>query len=308
MRRSVRLLRIAAAAALALAIALPAQPAAPAVRHVSRVLLVSVDGLRPDVLLRGQAPVMRGLMARGAYSMWARTTAVAVTLPSHVSMLTGLTPPHHGIVWNSDMPLAHPVYPSRPTLMKLAHLAGHTTAMASGKPKFHALAEPGTCDLCYVPADSTMPDAVVADTAVAWIRRAAPQVLFVHLPGVDTAGHARGWGTPEQSRALAEADRALGRVLEALRARGVLDSTLVLVTSDHGGAGRSHGPDDPRSRTIPWILAGPGVRADVDLDTDADVEIHTEDSFATLVAALGLDPGAPIDGHPVVAAYAAPAR
>lgn len=299
-----RAARLLAAGLLLLALAPPQRTAAagPPAR-ASRVLLISVDGLRPDVLLRAQAPVMRGLMTRGSYSMWAHTTAVAVTLPSHVSMLTGLTPPHHGIVWNSDVPLARPVYPSRPTLMKLAHEAGLTTAMATGKTKFQVLAEPGTCDLAYVPSDSTMPDDAVTDTTVAWIRRAAPQVLFVHLPGVDTAGHARGWGSAEQLAAVATADQAIGRVLAALARRGVLDSTLVLVTSDHGGAGRGHGPDDPRSRTIPWILCGPGVRAGVDLDTDSDTEIHTEDSFATLAAVLGLDPGGPLDGHPVTTAF-----
>jgi predicted AlkP superfamily pyrophosphatase or phosphodiesterase len=291
------LLAILVVACNAVVVAAPARP------RVTRVLLVSVDGLRPDILLRGDTPVMRALIARGAFTMWARTTAVATTLPSHTSMLTGMTPPHHGIVWNSDLPLTHPVYPSRPTLMELAHQVGLTTAMATGKSKFHALARPGTLDWVYVPADSTMPDAAVADTTVAWIRRGAPQVMFVHLPAVDTAGHAKGWGSREQLAAVAEADRCLGRILAALAASGKLDSTVVLVSSDHGGAGRGHGPDDPRSRHIPWIVAGPGIRAGIDLTGDAGLEVNTEDTFATLCMALGLDPGVGIDGHAVLQAF-----
>lgn len=301
-----RMLAVTLAGA-ALSIGGPICADVPRVPRVERVLLISVDGLRPDVLLRADAPQMRALMAHGSFTMWARTTAVAVTLPSHVSMLTGLTPPHHGISWNSDLPLAHPIYPSQPTLFELAHRAGFTTAMATGKAKFRALAKPGTLDRVDVPPDSTVSDEVVADTVVRWVRVDAPQVMFVHLPGVDTVGHAHGWGSPEQLVAVAAADRAIGRILSALARRGVLDSTLVLVSADHGGAGLGHGPDDPRSRHIPWILAGPGVRRDYDLTREADLVVRTEDTFATLCAALGLDPGPGIDGRVVTAAFASAA-
>jgi arylsulfatase A-like enzyme len=140
---------------------------------------------------------------------------------------------------------------------------------------------------------------MVTDTAVRWIAKHAPQVLFVHLAGVDVTGHAQGWASSAQLAAIATADRCIGRLLEALRRRRLLDSTVVLVTSDHGGAGRTHGPDDPRSREIPWIIAGPGIRGNLDLTTDADLDIRTEDTFATLCYLLGIDVPQPIDGRPV---------
>ena len=266
---------------------------------ISRALLVSIDGLRPDVLLRAKAPVLRRLIERGCFTMWARTTAVAVTLPSHASMLTGVTPARHRLEWNSVLPLAHPIYPAVPTLFELARKGGLTTAMVAGKSKFSALATPGTLNWSFVPVQSVIPDEAVADTATTWIRRYAPQVLFVHLPEVDTAGHAEGWGSAAQLRAVTAADGCIGRILEALRARRVLDSTLVLVTSDHGGAGRSHGADDTRSRTIPWIIVGPGIRPGVDLTSDANLEIRTEDTFATICFLLGIPVPDGIDGRAV---------
>src|SRR4051794_27495970 len=68
----------------------PMKPATRPVRQINRALIISVDGLRPDLLARAYAPNIRGLMNAGSFSLWARTTAVAVTLPSHVSMLTGV--------------------------------------------------------------------------------------------------------------------------------------------------------------------------------------------------------------------------
>src|SRR5262245_14863331 len=100
----IALLAMAALAALFSA-SVPAGPGDP-----RRAVIVSIDGLRPDVLLRARAPTLRGLMGRGSFSMWATTTPAAVTLPSHVSMLTGVTPRRHGVEWNSDLPLSQPIW------------------------------------------------------------------------------------------------------------------------------------------------------------------------------------------------------
>lgn len=307
-----RLVLIGLIAFPSIACALPeAGAAAPRARGV---LLISIDGLRPDLVLRADTPRMRGLMARGSFSLWALTTQVAITLPSHTSMLTGVPPDVHRVTWNGDPPAANS-WPARPTLFALAKQAGYRTAMVAGKSKFAALAVPGTLDHCFVPADMRG-DSTVTDTAVRWIREDAPQVLFVHLPLVDATGHNYGWGTPEQLTAIAKADRCIGRLLDALEQKNLLDSTVVLVTADHGGAGKSHGKGDDRSLHIPWIIAGPGIRAGYDLTQDAKLTIHTEDSFATLCSVLGIaipgaiagrvvNTGAPIAGPSAAEAHAA---
>ena len=74
----------------------------PAEASDRRVLIISVDGLRPDLALRANMPAVRSLIARGSFTFWAKTTAMAVTLPSHTSMLTGVHPGKHGILWRSE--------------------------------------------------------------------------------------------------------------------------------------------------------------------------------------------------------------
>ncbi len=112
--------------------------------QIKRVLIISIDGLRPDVLLRAQTPHIHDMMDHGSFTMWARTTAQSITLPSHVSMLTGVTPEAHGILWNSELPFSQPVYPNSPTLFELARRAGYTTAIAAGKNKFGIFDKPAT--------------------------------------------------------------------------------------------------------------------------------------------------------------------
>ena len=117
-----------------------------AIPGIDHVLIISVDGLRPDLLLRGDTPNMHHLYQTGAFTFWARTTAVSITLPSHVSMLTGVVPEVHAISWNADLPFKEPVYPAVPTLFELAKLAHLTTAMAAGKHKFVVFERPGALD------------------------------------------------------------------------------------------------------------------------------------------------------------------
>jgi hypothetical protein len=305
----------------------PAARPVPAIRHV---LIVSVDGLRPDLLVRASAPNLRALMNAGTFTLWARTTAQAVTLPSHMSMLTGVTPQRHQIQWNHDLPLSKPVYPKGYTLFDLARRYGYTTALVSGKGKFDIFDRPGALDWRWVapkpadepatrpaaeraepaiaeewPDDSTkarkekLEDATVAAEAVKIIREHRPDLTFVHLPHVDNVGHLLGWGTPEQIRAVGDADLALGQILEALEDAGLTDATLVVVTADHGGAGRTHGADDPRSRHIPWVAAGPGVRRNFDLTRYPDLTVNTEDTFATACFFLGMKAPPGIDGKAI---------
>jgi predicted AlkP superfamily pyrophosphatase or phosphodiesterase len=263
----------------------------------SRVLIVSIDGLRPDVALRANMPHLRSLMARGSFSFWANTTDVAVTLPSHTSMLTGVTPEKHGIHYNADKEDNKPEFPLVPTLFDLAKKQGRTTALCAGKSKFRAFDRPGALDWKFIKEAN---DATVASMAAAIIHEHHPDVLFVHFPENDRVGHAIGWGTPEQIKAVEGADEGLGQVLAALDAEHLTDSTLIILSADHGGNGRTHGGLDPRSRHIPWIAAGPGVKQNYDLTLNIKLVIYTYDTFATACYVLGIPLPSNLDGKPVL--------
>jgi predicted AlkP superfamily pyrophosphatase or phosphodiesterase len=271
---------------------------------IERVLIISIDGLRPDRLLLCNTPVMHRMIKEGAFTMWAQTTAVSITLPSHTSMLTGVTPRKHGIEWNEDLPLLHPIYPKVPTVFELARKWNYTTALISGKPKFHTLAKPGTVNYMWIPEDKDLEeDEPVAEAAERIILEHKPDLTFVHFPADDKKGHKYGWGSAEQTVAIERADVCVGRVLAALDKAGVREHTLIILTADHGGAGLTHGPEDPRSRNIPWIANGPGVKVGFDLTQSLELMVRTEDTCATACYVLGLGQFPQFDGKPVLFAF-----
>jgi hypothetical protein len=260
-----------------------------------RVLILSIDGLRPDAILPAPMPNLSGLMLSGAFSLGAQTVFPSVTLVAHSSMLSGLCPSKHGVDWNDYIPERG--YAQGTDLFDIAHAAGLRTYMYAGKAKLQQITEPASLDKFVYVNDR---DLVVAERLIAEF----PQdfgVLFVHFPLVDGMGHEYGWLSPEQLSVIRRADEALGLILAELDARNLRSETLIIVSSDHGGHGTSHGGSSPEDMTIPWVASGPGIQPKT-LTTVA----HTIDTAATAAFALGLPIPAEWDGVPVYEAFGLP--
>ena len=267
-------------------------PFAPAAR---RVVIVSIDGLRPDAVFPAAMSNLITLMQSGAFSLGAQTVFPSVTLVAHASMLSGLCPAKHGVDWNEYLPLLG--YAAGTDLFDLAHAAGLQTIMIVGKQKLLQITEPSSLDtfIQLNNSDPSFMESLIADF---------PQdfgVLFIHLLNTDLAGHQYGWLSPEQLNVIHQADEALGMLLAELDARNLRGETLIIVTSDHGGNGNGHGSDSREEMTIPWVAAGPGIRP-VTLTS----RVHTMDTAATAAFALGLAIPAEWDGVPVYEAFGRP--
>ena len=110
-------------------------PAAP-------VLMISVDGLKPEYVLDADAhglkiPFLRSMLRDGAHARGVNGVWPTVTYPSHTTLLTGLSPAEHGIYNNLEFDpkntFANAWYwyaqqIRAPTLWQAAHEAGLSTA------------------------------------------------------------------------------------------------------------------------------------------------------------------------------------
>jgi predicted AlkP superfamily pyrophosphatase or phosphodiesterase len=255
------------------------------------VVIISIDGLRPDALARADTPILDALQKIGAFSPAGQAVLPTVTLVNHASMLGGMSPEKHGIYWNVNNPDLGKV--NGPTLFSVAHDAGLSTAMVAGKPRLEHLVLPGSVD-DYIYAGFL--DTQVVDRALEVIQAGLPHILFVHLPDVDSAGHAAGWMSPAQLLVVSQTDGLIGELVAALEAGQYLDTTLLIITSDHGGKGIAHGGDSPEETTVPWLAVGPGVPVGLTLKSD----IVMYDTAATALYALHLPAPAEWDGRPVL--------
>ena len=263
--------------------------------QVRRVLILSIDGLRPDVISMAPMPNLQKLMQTSAYSLTAQTVYPSVTLISHASMLTGLCPAKHGVYWNDYIP--ENGIAEGTDLFDIAHAAGLETWMFVGKEKLKQITASTSLTGFVLGSDR---DSELTDQLI----EEFPEnfgVLFVHFATVDGMGHEYGWLSPEQLSVAFRADESLGRILAELDARNLRNETLVIITADHGGHDTTHGSTMPEDMTIPWFATGPGIKPGVLTTT-----VHTMDTAATAAFSLGLDIPAEWDGVPVYEAFGLP--
>ena len=267
---------------------------------VKHVIIISFDGgggLPETWKQRTNMPTFLAMAKEGAFTWSARTIFPPTTLPSHTSMLTGLGPEKIRWLSKSWDPSTEPLPVA--TIFGLAKLSGMKTAMFVGKSKLLYLNVPGTSDTTLMPLT---PDSGARTVAAAFSSLASeikPNLCFIHFADPDVAGHQSGWGSPEQSEALAACDHALKTVCDAITGAGVMDSTVIILTADHGGHGKSHGADIPEDMTIPWVASGRGVRKGLELTGP----VTTYDTAATALWLLGLPLPATLDGRPVTEAF-----
>lgn len=275
----------------------PTQTASPTITATPqyqgrRVIILSIDGLRPDAIELTPMQNLLTLMETSAYSLTAQTIYPSATLPSHSSMLTGLCPQKHGVYWNDYIPIngiAHGI-----DLFDLAHEAGLETVMFVGKEKLQQVTDAASIDKFVWINDR---DKVVMENLLADF----PQdfgVLFIHFATTDDMGHVYGWLSPEQLSVTYRADEALGELLKELDKRGIRDETLLIITADHGGQGKKHGSSSPEDMTIPWIASGLGIKP-----KQLTTKIQTMDTAATAAYVLDLPIPADWDGMPVYEAF-----
>ena len=300
-----RLLVLSFAAAQGIALAAP---------RAEHVFIISLDGGKPAVLKESEVPVLNKLVAEGAVTWEASTIVPPKTLPSHTSMLTGVGPDKHQVLWNDFSPIKGLV--KVPTVFSLlrAKEPQAVTAMFVGKVKFRHLWQKDSLEvfnygIAQDPAPvagtpelekAKVPSQAVAGQAAMWIKEHNPKLAFIHLTDGDSAGHASGWGSPEQKEAFKVTDQALGQVIKAIKDAGIADSSVVIVSADHGGHGKTHGEDIPDDMLIPWIAWGKGVKA----GSTITAPVKTFDSAATALWLLDVPVPAEFDGKPVTSAFA----
>lgn len=256
-----------------LAIALAALPR-------GNVVLVTIDTLRADHVgaygaSPGSTPTLDALSSEGL-RFESAISPVPLTRPAHASLLTGLYPPEHGIRDNLPARLDSSI-PTLATRLKAAgyhtaafvgsFLLGRGSGFEAGFDVFGDGSVGGAGDRIGSNAERRAEE--VAAEALEYLSTArAPFFLWVHFydphAPYDPPGAFSGKGYAGE---IAYTDSQVGRLVGALRTRGLLDSTLVVVTADHGEGLGDHGEDEhgvlvyEETLLVPLIVRGPGIAA-----------------------------------------------
>jgi predicted AlkP superfamily pyrophosphatase or phosphodiesterase len=217
------------------------------------LILVSIDGYRADYIERGNSPVLSKLAAEGVHAKALRPVFPSITFPNHYTLVTGLYPDHHGIVNNTmhdaalgDFTAGGPSnadgrwWDQAEPIWVTAEKHGLRTA-AMFWPGTQAEIHGGR-PTYWRPFDSSVTPDARADQVLAWLdlpQEKRPAFMTLYFNQVDSAGHSYGPDSLQVNESLVTVDAALGKLVDGLRQRDLLDSTNLVLVSDHGMAASS---------------------------------------------------------------------
>lgn len=268
---------------------------------IRRVIIVVLDGLRPDAIDAFDLSNIRAMALSGAATMSARTVSPSCTWPAMTSLLSGMPPDTHGIL--RDTPhVPRPKTPLEPLPALLGRAGYHSAVFMRALPALYR----GTAHL--IAKGLGFAEARFAGTTAEEVTMAASKslrsqergLIVMHWADADQAGESRGWMTPEYGDACRRLDSAVG-LLVKLTSCSSDPHTLVIALADHGGGGvtvNDHSEEHPLNWTIPLILGGGSVRS-----TRLE-EAHLLDVPATAAWALGVARPAAYAGRVLVEAIA----
>lgn len=214
------------------------------------LILISFDGFRWDYLNNAPAPALQRLIERGVRAEGLIPSYPTKTFPNHYTIVTGLTPEHHGIVANdmrdpstgrtfgmSTSEAREPMWWGGEPLWVTAERGGRRAGTMFWPGSEAAIG--GVRPTHWKPYSKSMPGAARVDQALAWLDlppAKRPAVLTLYFEDADSAGHGHGPDSDAVRRAIGDLDAYVARLVRGLEQRGLIDRANIVVVSDHGMA------------------------------------------------------------------------
>lgn len=243
-----------------------------------KVILVSIDGMRPDCVLQCNNPYVETLKKEWAYTFTARTCFPSVTLPCHMSLFHSVPPERHGTTTNTYMPQVRPV----DGLFELLKQNKKNCCMFYGWEPLRDVSRPLSLkhSVYYSARAHGDTDRKLTEYALDYIRAEAPDFVFLYLVETDEkGGHDNGWMSEAYLGHISVALDCVKKVAEAC------PEYDIIVTADHGGHDRAHGTESDEDMIIPQFYRCDALAAGSELEG-----VSILDTAPTIADLMGLSP------------------
>lgn len=236
-------------------------------RKAEHVVFIGLDGWGAYSVEKADMPNLKKLMKEGSYTLKKRSVLPSSSAVNWASMFMGAGPELHGYTeWGSKVP----ELPSRvtdedgifPTVFGLLHRADPQAEIGCiyEWEGIRYVVDTLALDYDRHVAEAGKDSTATARLAGEYIRRAKPTLCAVIFDQPDHVGHADGHDTPAYYTKIHELDGYIGEIVQAVKEAGILDETIFIVTSDHGGIDKGHGGKTMREMETAFVIAGKNVK------------------------------------------------
>ena len=257
------------------------------------VVLIGLDGWGAYSVEKADIPNIKNVMANGAYTLKKRSALPSSSAINWASMFMGAGPELHGYTeWGSKTP----ELPSRvlnkngifPTIFQL---------LRDARPKAEIgclyewngikyLVDTLSLNYHYHVADYNKTPKELGNMASAYIKEKHPTLVAICYDNPDHTGHTEGHDTPGYYEKLKELDTYVGQIVQAVKDAGILDDTIFILTSDHGGIKKGHGGKTMQEMETAFIISGKNIKKGLRFD---DVSMMQYDVASTIAHIFNLE-------------------
>lgn len=213
------------------------------------VILISFDGFRWDYPNRGLTPNLDYIKENGVHAISLKPCFPSKTFPNHYSIVTGLYPENHGVIANSfTNPFTKQKFSLYDTTQK------NKAEWYKGEAIWETARKQGVISASYFWPGSelnleyrrpnyfkkfiyTTPYDDRINGVLDWLQlpfEKRPHFITVYFDATDTSGHNYGPNSDEVNQSIAMQDSLIGKLFYGLKELNLLDSTNIIIISDHG--------------------------------------------------------------------------
>ena len=228
-------------------------------QNIKKVLIIGIDGCRADALELANTPVLDNLIQNGIYSPDALNDDITVSGPGWSAILCGVWSDKHLSIDNS---FNNTDYFNFPPIFKYAEDFDdnlNTVSICNWNPINDNIVQNYSDFKLNVSSDYD-----VSSEASTYITNNDPDLIFLHFDDVDHAGHNYGFSPniTEYITSIEAVDDLLDPVMQAIyqRPNYLNEDWIILVTSDHGGVGTSHGGTSIEHENVVVIVSGDNIQ------------------------------------------------
>lgn len=228
-------------------------------QNIKKVLIIGIDGCRADALELANTPVIDNLIQNGIYSPDALNDDITVSGPGWSAILCGVWSDKHLSIDNS---FNNTDYFNFPPIFKYAEDFDdnlNTVSICNWNPINDNIVQNYADFKLNVSSDYD-----VSSEASTYIANNNPDLIFLHFDDVDHAGHNYGFSPniTEYITSIEAVDDLLDPVMQAIyqRPNYLNEDWIILVTSDHGGVGTSHGGTSIEHENVVVIVSGDNIQ------------------------------------------------
>ncbi len=244
------------------------------------VAVIGIDGMG-GFNIHTPTPFMDKIFKYGAVTYNALSMAPTISAQNWGAMLLGANPAAHGLTNGlvSRQKYSNKKLPSVFARIRKALPKSKLASFCNWGPINHGIIE----DNIKVKKVNFSNDAMLCDMICKYVSKEKPNFLFVQFDETDSAGHKFGYGEFGHLKRITKTDTFVGKIFEAYEKAEMIDDTLFIVVSDHGGIRVGHGGYTDDEKYVYLAVRGKNIKK-------SKIEFaYTKDIAAIVLYAFGLE-------------------